>query len=90
LLVKPTPRNVNLGSGRFAMFNKERDMSRGSLDFREPETALAMRRKRAEDDGEPLRVGADLWISGTALPGPQLEPAGMPELWAKVGDGMKV
>jgi hypothetical protein len=27
LLVKPTPRNVNLGSGRFAMFNKERDMS---------------------------------------------------------------
>jgi hypothetical protein len=27
LLVKPTPRNVNLGSGRFAMFNKERDIS---------------------------------------------------------------
>jgi hypothetical protein len=28
LLVKPTPRNVNLGSGRFAMLNKERDISR--------------------------------------------------------------
>jgi hypothetical protein len=27
LLVKPTPRNVNLGNGRFAMFNKERDIS---------------------------------------------------------------
>jgi hypothetical protein len=27
LLVKPTPRNVNLGSGRFAMLNKERDIS---------------------------------------------------------------
>ena len=27
MLVKPTPRNVNLGSGRFAMFNKERDIS---------------------------------------------------------------
>jgi hypothetical protein len=28
LLVKPTPRNVNLGNGRFAMFNKERDISK--------------------------------------------------------------
>ena len=27
MLVKPTPRNVNLGSDRFAMFNKERDVS---------------------------------------------------------------
>jgi len=27
LLVKLTPRNVNLGNGRFAMFNKERDIS---------------------------------------------------------------
>jgi hypothetical protein len=27
LLVKPTPRNVNLGSDRFAMFNKQRDIS---------------------------------------------------------------
>jgi len=27
LLVKPTPRNVDLGNGRFAMFNKERDIS---------------------------------------------------------------
>jgi hypothetical protein len=27
LLVKPTPRNVNLGNGRFAMFNKEWDIS---------------------------------------------------------------
>ena len=27
MLVKPTPRNVNLGNGRFAMFNKERDIS---------------------------------------------------------------
>jgi hypothetical protein len=27
LLVKPTPRNVNLGNGRFAMFNKERDIA---------------------------------------------------------------
>jgi hypothetical protein len=27
LLVKQTPRNVNLGNGRFAMFNKERDIS---------------------------------------------------------------
>jgi hypothetical protein len=26
LLVKLTPRNVNLGNGRFAMFNKERDI----------------------------------------------------------------
>jgi hypothetical protein len=26
LLAKPTPRNVNLGSDRFAMFNKERDI----------------------------------------------------------------
>jgi hypothetical protein len=26
LLVKPPPRNVNLGNGRFAMFNKERDI----------------------------------------------------------------
>jgi hypothetical protein len=26
LLVKPTPRNVNRGSDRFAMFNKERDI----------------------------------------------------------------
>jgi hypothetical protein len=25
LLAKPTPRNVNLGSDRFAMFNKERE-----------------------------------------------------------------
>ncbi len=32
LLVKPTPRNVNLGNGRFAMFNKERDIS--SMDYR--------------------------------------------------------
>jgi hypothetical protein len=28
LLVKPTPRNVNLGSGRFAMFNIGRDISK--------------------------------------------------------------
>jgi hypothetical protein len=28
LLAKPTPRNVNLGSDRFAMFNKERDIPR--------------------------------------------------------------
>jgi hypothetical protein len=27
LLVKLTPRNVKLGNGRFAMFNKERDIS---------------------------------------------------------------
>ena len=27
MLVKPTPRNVNLGNRRFAMFNKERDIS---------------------------------------------------------------
>ena len=27
MLVKQTPRNVNLGNGRFAMFNKERDIS---------------------------------------------------------------
>jgi hypothetical protein len=27
LLVKPTPRNVNFGSGRFAMLNKEWDIS---------------------------------------------------------------
>jgi hypothetical protein len=35
LLVKPTPRNVNLGNGRFAMFNKERDISveRGGRSF---------------------------------------------------------
>jgi hypothetical protein len=26
LLAKPPPRNVNLGSDRFAMFNKERDI----------------------------------------------------------------
>jgi hypothetical protein len=26
LLAKPTPRNVNLGSVRFSMFNKERDV----------------------------------------------------------------
>jgi hypothetical protein len=26
LLVKPTPLNINLGSDRFAMFNKERDI----------------------------------------------------------------
>jgi len=26
LLAKPTPRNVNLGSDRFAMFNKNRDI----------------------------------------------------------------
>ena len=25
MLAKPTPRNVNLGNDRFAMFNKERD-----------------------------------------------------------------
>ena len=34
LLVKPTPRNVDRGNGRFAMFNKERDISehdRGDL-----------------------------------------------------------
>jgi hypothetical protein len=31
LLVKPTPRNVNLGSGRFAMLNKERDISSSSV-----------------------------------------------------------
>ena len=29
LLVKLTPRNVNLGNGRFAMFNKERDILMG-------------------------------------------------------------
>jgi hypothetical protein len=34
LLVKPTPRNVNLGNGRFAMFNKERDIS--TADVRVP------------------------------------------------------
>jgi hypothetical protein len=33
LLVKPTPRNVNLGSGRFAMLNKERDISFGKSDL---------------------------------------------------------
>jgi hypothetical protein len=33
LLVKPTPRNVNLGNGRFAMFNKERDISYGGGHF---------------------------------------------------------
>jgi hypothetical protein len=26
LLAKPTPRNLNLGSDRFAMFNKKRDI----------------------------------------------------------------
>jgi hypothetical protein len=26
LLAKPAPRNVNLGSDRFAMFNKKRDI----------------------------------------------------------------
>jgi hypothetical protein len=26
LLAKPTPLNINLSSGRFAMFNKERDI----------------------------------------------------------------
>ena len=29
LLVKLTPRNINLGNGRFAMFNKERDILMG-------------------------------------------------------------
>jgi hypothetical protein len=33
LLVKPTPRNVNLGNGRFAMFNKERDISSRPIVF---------------------------------------------------------
>jgi hypothetical protein len=32
LLVKPTPRNVNLGSDRFAMFNKQRDISAARID----------------------------------------------------------
>jgi hypothetical protein len=29
LLAKPTPLNINLGSDRFAMFNKHRDIPRG-------------------------------------------------------------
>jgi hypothetical protein len=32
LLVKLTPRNVNLGNGRFAMFNKERDILKEPAD----------------------------------------------------------
>jgi hypothetical protein len=32
LLVKLTPRNVNLGNGRFAMFNKERDILAHSVE----------------------------------------------------------
>jgi tripartite-type tricarboxylate transporter receptor subunit TctC len=33
LLAKPTPRNVNLSSDRFAMFNKERDIPPAAPDI---------------------------------------------------------
>ena len=46
LLVKLTPRNVNLGTGRFAMFNKERDIltntAPGIMNRAEMENASAM------------------------------------------------
>jgi len=31
LFAKPTPLNINLGSDRFSMFNKERDISQLKL-----------------------------------------------------------
>jgi hypothetical protein len=38
LLAKPTPLNINLGSDRFAMFNKERDI----IDIRQRNQVMAM------------------------------------------------
>jgi hypothetical protein len=46
LLAKPTPRNVNLGSDRFAMFNKERDI---------PPSALQKQKLKTTHSDSPVR-----------------------------------
>src|SRR5215207_8491697 len=48
LLAKPTPHNVNLGSDRFAMFNKERDIPPQTLPPYHPALVIPLSTWRIE------------------------------------------